>query len=260
VVTPTQRLTVFLSWLVAGLLLAAPAVRAETPEEIFHGGNAAYSQEDYETAASEYTRLLRYRIADPRVEYNLANAHFKLGDLGLAILHYERARQLDPTDPEIRDNLEFARSFTIDRVDPTELPTVVRVLRDMQDELGPDHQAWIVLVLFWAVAGLIVWILMRPERWKAAYGWMLAAGVVLLLVGAVSWYSTHQRLSGTPLAVILVDSVDVLAGPGNNNAVLFTVHEGLTVAVRGEPQLEWIRIGLPNGLNGWVPRGAAGEV
>ena len=33
-------------------------------------------------------------------------ARAKLGQLGQAILHYERARRMDPTDPEIRANLE----------------------------------------------------------------------------------------------------------------------------------------------------------
>ena len=58
---------------------------------------------------------------------------------------------------------------------------------------------------------------------------------------------------------MLTDVSDVLAGPGENNATLFTVHEGLTLEVRSERQ-DWVQVSLPNGLNGWVRRGAVEPV
>ena len=75
----------------------------------------------------------------------------------------------------------------------------------------------------------------------------------------LSWYTTFERLEGTRRAVVLGDAVDVLAGPGQNNASLFTVHAGLTLEVRAERQ-EWIQVSLPNGLHGWIPRDALGFV
>ena len=59
--------------------------------------------------------------------------------------------------------------------------------------------------------------------------------------------------------MVLDDSVEVLAGPGENNASLFTVHEGLTLTVRSE-RPGWVQVSLPNGLNGWVPRTVLGFV
>ena len=57
-------------------------------------GNTAYAAGDFNSAAAAYESVLRYRISDPRVEYNLGNAEFRRGNLGKAILHYERARRL----------------------------------------------------------------------------------------------------------------------------------------------------------------------
>ena len=50
----------------------------------------------------DFSSLLRYGLADARLEYNLANAEYKRGRLGEAILHYERARRLAPADPTSR--------------------------------------------------------------------------------------------------------------------------------------------------------------
>ncbi len=248
--------------LVAAAIVAgwvATPVTAQTPEELFNEGNAAYEDSDYGTAVHKYDMVVRYGVQDPRVEYNLGNAYFKLGRIGDAILHYERALRMDPTDPDIVANLEFARSRRFDRVDPPDEAVMVRWLRAAQNRVGPDRQAIVALVLIWVAAGLIAWGAARPGNWNAFVGWALAAVLVLGSVVGASWYTTYQRIEGTRLAVVLHDTVEILAGPGENNASLFTVHEGLTLEVRDE-RPEWIHVSLPNGLNGWLPREAVGFV
>jgi tetratricopeptide (TPR) repeat protein len=237
----------------------APAV-AQTPEELFQRGNDAYQEGRFLEAAGAYRGVLRFGIEDPRVEYNLGNAEFRLGNLGSAILHYERARRLSPTDLDILANLEFARSQTLDQVEPTPIPPPVRWLRTGQDRLGPDAQAWICLSLVWAIGTLVAWGMARPGRWGPRYGWILASLALALALSLGSWYGTQSRLEGTPLAVVLAPVVEVLAGPGENNATLFTVHEGLTVEVRGDSGEEWLQVSLPNGLSGWLPIDAVGRV
>jgi len=234
------------------VLLVCSLAPAETSEAIFERGNAAYEKELYGDAVKAYETLLRYRIRDPRVEYNLGNAYFRLDELGRAILHFERARRLAPTDSEILGNLEFAQSLTLDRAEPDPAPLALRWLRTVQNRLGPDRQAWAALLLGWLLAGWLAWILARPGRWKPAYGWLLAAGVLWIALLTTSWYVTFERLEGRRLAVVLEDSVEVLAGPGANNATLFTIHEGLTIEIR-DVRSEWVQVSLPNGLNGWLP-------
>ena len=110
-----------------------------------------------------------------------------------------------------------------------------------------------------AHAALVAWGLSRPGRWSAGYGWTLAALVLCAALVAGSWSATHSRLEGKELAVVLDETVEVLAGPGENNATLFTVHEGLTLEVRAR-RAEWIQVTLPNGLNGWLAVRSVGIV
>ena len=249
--------------LVAALLLLASSgsapLQAQTPEDIFMRGNAAYEEGHYAESVEAYRSLLRYDVRDPIVEYNLGNAEFRVGNLGLAILHYERARRLDPIDEDIRSNLEFARSFCFDRVDRPPQAAVVRWLQATQNGLGPDRQAWILLALGWLLVGVVAWCSSRPGGWKVRNGWTLAVLLLLLLFVASSWYATLERLDGQPSAVVLDDVVEVLAGPGLQNPALFTVHEGLTLEIRSERD-EWLQVSLPNGLNGWIAKGSVQEV
>jgi tetratricopeptide (TPR) repeat protein len=253
----TVRLLSYL--LVGGVLLSLPGLAA-TPEEIFDRGNDAYLNGDFDEAASAYRTVIEYGIIDPRVEYNLANTEFKLGRLGHALLHYEIARRLDPADEEIAANLQYARSFTIDLVEHEEPIAPLRIYRQFQDRMGPDIQAWAALILVWLITALVAWACSQPGRWRALHAWLLSGLLLLLLLTSASWYGTLNRLTGTKLAVVLDDVVEVLAGPADNNATLFTVHEGLTVGLRDGRSGEWIQISHPNGLNGWLPASSVGLV
>lgn len=245
--------------LAMGVLLAIAPAFAESPEETFERGNEAYEKGDFAAASEAYRTVLQYGIVDARVDYNLANAAFRLGRLGEAILHYERAQRLAPTDADVASNLALARSRCFDRVETPEVAAPVRLARAVGDRLGPDRQALALLALAWAVAGLVAWRTARPGGWNAAAGWALAALLFAGALGVVSWYTTWMRLEGVRRAVVLEPSVEVLAGAGANNATVFIVHEGLTVEVRQE-QREWVQVSLPNGLHGWVPRDALGFV
>jgi tetratricopeptide (TPR) repeat protein len=244
---------------VCAFLLAVGAASAASPEELFERGNAAYADGRYAEAVDAYREVLRYRIRDARVEYNLGNALFRTGRLGEAILHFERAHRMAPTDPDIEANLEFARSARFDRVELPEVHPVVRWTRELQDRIGPAGHAWALVALAWITAFFLFLRLARPGSWNAAAGWSLAGLVLVAALVAASWWATYQRLDGRRLAVILRPAVEVLAGPGENNPTLFTVHEGLTLEVRSERE-RWIQVSLPNGLNGWIPVDAAGIV
>ena len=56
-------------------------------------------------------------IKNPYLYYNIGNAYIKAGDIGRAILWYERAKKEIPLDPDLRFNLEYAREFITDRLE-----------------------------------------------------------------------------------------------------------------------------------------------
>jgi tetratricopeptide repeat protein len=250
------RVVILLTLAVSGI---APA-RAESPEEAFLRGGREYDAGRYDEAAKVYEELLARGIADPRVEFNLGNVEFRRGRLGSAILHFERARRLDPADPEIRANLEFARASaggSPEAADPE--PTAVTLVRHAFEQVGPGRLAWWALGLFWVVAGVLTWALAEPGRFRAGHGWILAALLATLACVTTAGYVMHRRLVGHQVAVVLSTQAPVLAGPGGNNAQLATVPEGLALEVWGE-RAEWVNVRLPNNVSGWIERDAVGLV
>ncbi len=244
-------------WLV--LFFAGGALRAESPEDTFDTACRAYEQGHWDVAAEGFRSLLRYGLADWRLEYNLANTEYKRGRLGEAILHYERARRLNPADAEVSGNLALARTKIRDVVEDDDAGGVLGSIRAVQDRVGASAQLVMLLAGVWLLAAIVAWCGSRSGGFTPAWGWTLAG---LLLVSALlflSWRATWYRLEGTPRAVILRTSVEALAGPGLNNAALFTLHEGIAVTIESERE-GWLQVSLPNGLTGWVVRDAAERI
>jgi tetratricopeptide (TPR) repeat protein len=234
-------------------------IRAESPEDTFDAACRAYDQGHWDAAADGFRGLLRYGLADWRLEYNLANTEYKRGKLGEAILHYERARRLNPSDDAIVANLALARARLRDVVEDDNAAGVLRAVRGVQDRVGVSAQLVVLLACVWMMAGIVTWCGSRSGGFTPLWGWTLAALVLTSVLVFLSWRATWFRLEGTPRAVILKASVEALAGPGLNNAALFTLHEGIAVTIESERE-GWLQVSLPNGLTGWVVRDAAERI
>ena len=85
-------------------------VRAMTKAE----ADQAYREKKYQQAIKDYESLLRSGVS-ASLYYNLGNAYYRTDNITKAILNYERAALLEPGNSDIKFNLQFARSKTIDK-------------------------------------------------------------------------------------------------------------------------------------------------
>src|SRR6266576_4225228 len=90
---------------ILGSFIAASAF-AQTD---FDRANQEYTQGHFKEAISGYEALIRSGQWSANLFYDLGNAYFRVGDLGRAILNYERALALDRHHPEADANLRIVR-------------------------------------------------------------------------------------------------------------------------------------------------------
>ncbi|HEX6852387.1 MAG TPA: SH3 domain-containing protein [Candidatus Polarisedimenticolaceae bacterium] len=245
--------------MIAAVVLIAATLSGADLEARFEQGVAAYRDGRWAEAETAWRALADAGVHDPRVEYNLGNAAYKQERLGEAIWRWERARRLAPADRDVATNLALARSQTRDRVEEERGEGPLGWLRRAQDRLGVDGQYAILVLLVWTLAATVVWGAARAQGFTPATGWTLAAIGFATGVAALSFWTTSARLDGTPRAVVLLPALEVVAGPGENQPTVFTVHEGTILEVEGERD-RWVEVGLPDGLRGWVPGDAIGRI
>lgn len=96
--------------LIVLLLSLSPfMLQAGDVESRFESGNAAYSVGEYDKAIEIYKEIIGREGSGSGLLYNLANSYAQKGQIGLAILNYERALKLSPSDPDILGNLAKVR-------------------------------------------------------------------------------------------------------------------------------------------------------
>jgi hypothetical protein len=135
--------------------------------------------------------------------YNLANRYARAGKPGLAVLNYERARLLDPNDPDIDANLRHVREAS---------------------GLPPESRNSLDRLVRIASARVLAWV--------GVFG-LLIAGVSAL---ARLWIPTHRR----KLLLAMLVGISLLGVTIANGVALWPImHEGVVIthaaAVRVSP-------------------------
>lgn len=224
----------------------------ESPQEAFARAEALYQEQRYEEAAEVYESMRALGIEDVTLYYNLGNAYFKAGKIGLSVLSYERALVLAPSDDDARTNLLYANELVADAVDEAPLPLAVRWAVDVYRSLQPNFLAGILSVAF--VLGGMALTLVLYDAWPQ---WRSAAIVVLVLCATLALASggalgsKANAAANRVDAIVLTENAYVRSGPGDANPRLAEIHEGLKVRVISERE-GWFQVTLANGLTGWL--------
>jgi tetratricopeptide (TPR) repeat protein len=233
----------------------APQVLAQ--DEIVARGNQAYQEGRWAEAIEAYEAVQAGGFNSAGLEYNLGNAWFKAGELGRAILHWERSLARDPGNADVQANLELARGLTVDAVEP--LPTFwLSSVVSWWIDLLPRGLLIALVAAAWltAAGGAVTWILGRSDLARTAGRWaLLGAGLVVAVLGT-TLVVRESGIARPERAVILVEEVAVRSAPAeDDDLTLFQIHEGTRVRL-DQRTGAWAEVVLDDGKVGWVPLAA----
>jgi tetratricopeptide (TPR) repeat protein len=246
-----------LTAILAATLLGQSYYTPEEAQELFTQANEAYAREDYATARDGYEKLIAHGQGGPDVLYNLGTTYLAQGELGRATLALERAWKQGGRAPDLEANLALARAQQKDKVEGTvvEEDFLTRVVK-----ATPGERVGYVFLGSW-VAGFGLLLLFRfltPGRRSWAVVLAVLALIVALptgaLLGAHMWVASTVRE-----AVVLPKVMEVREFPKEGAKSPFQIHEGLKVRVLEEAG-RYVRIRLPNGLEGWAEREGVAEI
>lgn len=229
------------------------------PDIVFERANLAYESGDHEEALALYESIAEGHLHFES-EFNAGNAAFKLDRLGLARLHYERAKLLSPSDEHLKANLALLESNIVDRITP--VPSL-GLKSWMASWVGPGQwMTWTLWALFWWTLTWVLWAM----RWtksnrdsRATLGFFGVASLVLGLTGLWGVKECNDRAKTPDQVVIMSARVDVTSAPSTTGTVLFQLHEGTRACILNRSE-GWTEIELDNGNVGWLPNGAVADV
>jgi tetratricopeptide (TPR) repeat protein len=237
------------------LACALPSLaRADAATDaLFEKGNRAYLHGDYKGAIDAYEQLVATGIVHEDLHFNLANAYVKADRLGPAILHYEQALQLDPSQEDAAANLKLARQTAAgrwqDRIEGAERdPFWMRAL----EQFSPGGLTLLFLGVYVAMFALALAAYLLPS------GFTRVAVLALLVFAFAGTVGSGALLAGrwwlankVEQAIVLPDEVAIKEGPDANYQTSFLIHGGMKVRIVEHDQ-DWLKVRLTNGLEGWT--------
>ena len=222
-------------------------------EDLIAKGDSAYKQELYTDAISLYETVLNQGYESASLYYNLGNAYFNINILSSAILNYERAKMLDPGDPDIEFNLNIANSMITDKIEVVPEIFYVRWWKSLRS--SANLHTWtiagiIAFVLFVICTG--IFFLSRALFMRKFAFW---SGVILFLLSVALFFMTYTKydIESKHLEAIVFDpTITVKSSPSQLGKDLFVIHEGTKVFII-EQINDWCNIRIANGSDGWLP-------
>jgi tetratricopeptide (TPR) repeat protein len=225
---------------------------AGTEDRVFDQANLYYQQGEYQKALEGYHQIEASGMVSASLYYNLGNSYYKLGEIGKAILFYERALRLDPGDEDIRSNLVMANQATLDKIVSPPQFALARWLRRILYLFSFSNLLTACIAIYYVLAGLWIARILRPTervRKLVLRGVLVLSLPFVLLVATATaqWVDSHIHVEG----VVQVSELHVLSSPDEGSSEVFVIHEGTKVRI-DEGAGEWFQIVLLDGKVGWV--------
>ena len=238
--------TVFLSFL---LLISAIRHSAAEPSSV----DSLFSKGDYRGATTALEALIEGEGATSSRYANLGNCYYQLGDLGHAMLSYERAHLLDPRDAQVNALRSFLMKKTIDKL--------------------PDAESWfsatggaiayalplpvllaLALLFFVGFVGSVVTFALsrRRDHKRITFYSGLVSLLLSLFTGALILHWVYAEHQAKTKAVITQPEVNVYRSPSQKSEVTNQLHEGTRIRLVGQPVGAYQQFVLSDGRGGWL--------
>lgn len=232
--------------------------------------DSAYKSGDFERAITLYEEIADKDGVSAGLLYNLGNANVEAHDYGKAVLYYERALRLDPSDKEIRRNLRYVTAKVEDanrselkgkrlKITPDEQSFFQSVYTSLACERSSDMwAAWGAALFLLSLTGVALYMFSRnvPVRkigfFGALAGICLSIAAITCAFAAAGHYDTHEEGVLTGYKVELFNTPEA-----NSQSIGASLTRGTKVRIVGEEtdvegEVTWYRVRLNSDFIGWV--------
>lgn len=252
---------------VATFVAVSPAHAAEADaNSLWSEGNEAYAAEDYDAAIAAYSAIVEMGYESDLLYYNLGNAYFKRGqgnvdgqgkafnsgELGRAILNYERALKLNPELEDARYNLDLAYKLTNA---PEEVPVgfMTSMWRSMSGAFSSNTWTITSLVMLFITLALVLLYLLANNIVLRKVSFFVSIVTLITFIFTTAFAITQRDVQQDRSRAIIVcnDIQAIHSEPSNKSKVIREHSQGVAVEVL-RSEKEWSEVKFADGEKGWI--------
>lgn len=240
-------------YLLVFMMVAAIGLKAQTIQnQEFTKANFYYNESRYDTALVIYEKILNEGYVSVPLLYNIGNTYFKLRNYPMAILHYEKALKIDPTNEDTRHNLAIANALITDKIEPMPVFFLTKWWRSTGNLMSANGWTKTSLELFGLFLVLVfLYITARTKGVRKTTFFSSIIVLILLVCSSIFSYQKHKYLNERNEAIVMTPTITVKSSPSASGVDLFVLHEGSKVEIIDNAD-KWDKIKIADGSVGWM--------
>jgi tetratricopeptide (TPR) repeat protein len=214
----------FFSFLGLFCVLSAMYSFAASPQERFESANRSFAEEKYAEAIAQYEDIQKKDGVSAALLFNLANAQFKNGKVGNAVLNLERAQLLQPNDPDIAANLRILQEASGLRL--CEISWWQKQAREFSSD------SWALLTFVCGCAASSILIILALKKFNRAAGSLrLTCGILIIfmLTGIFGFMGRWDEIND---AIVIAPNAVARISPFETAEVAFPLPEGEKLRIK----------------------------
>lgn len=242
------------------ILFISASVFATDVSNPFVDGNTFYNSGKYEAAITSYESVLASGQQSAELYFNLGNSYYKLHKVAPAIYNFEKALQLNPNDPEIQTNLEFAQKMAIDDIKVIPKVGFDKLLADFTSSYHYDTWAWISVAFGFIFLCFFIGYYFSPTAFKKrVYFTGMFVVLILIITSVSSGIFEKNRLETEKSAIVFAETTSLKGEPKPTSPETILLHEGTKVYIL-ESIANWKKVQLTDETTGWISDEAIKEL
>ena len=221
--------------------------------------NQAYKQELFNEALKLYLQEAEQTGVSSSLYCNIGDTYYRLKDNVHAVLYYERALVLDPSNSDARFNLDFVRG-KMQLPDDAGDSWFSNWVDQVVSRLSSNTWAIIAIITFLLfLAGLAAYLFMDNVLMRKI-GFFGGAVVLLIsiLANLAAFHVYHKATSGNA-AIIMPESVTLCTAPRaprDKNEEAFELMQGTRVeivdSIADKTNGKWLQVSTAGGHKAWL--------
>lgn len=246
------------------LTYTVTAIAASTVQE----ADSAYARRDYSAALNGYRKALETQGSSSDLYYNLANTYYRLGNVGQAVLFYERALKLNAANDDASANLEFVRG-RIKGLPEDDTTFLGKMHQNVKSALPANVWAWTAFAFFVLTLGALALYLFTDRVLVRKIGFFSAIILLAMFsyILAVAW-QTANAVEDNSYAVVTSPVTNLRSEPSSSATgksvplpagSRVEIVDSLTTSKDANVPM-WYEVKINNNSRAWMPAADAERI
>ncbi len=245
--------------LIITIILAVLALPVVAGNANIERANQAYKQELYNEALKLYLQEASRTGVSSALYCNIGDTYYRLKDNVHAVLYYERALLLDPSNSDARFNLEFVRG-KMQLPDDAGDSWFSNWVDQTVGHLSSDAWAVIAIITFLIfLAGVAVYMFMDNVLMRKIGFFGGAVLLVASILANVAAFHVYHKASGGHGAIVMPESVTLSTAPReprDKAEEAFELRQGTRIeiidSISDKSSGKWLQVSTAGGHKAWI--------